>query len=95
MTPETVAFTGLELNPREMMWSRVVPGPYPADWQRIVIKTPDFNTRPLTEWLLENVNGRFGIIVAYPQVALFFEDMHDAILFKLKDGNDAWMDTSF
>jgi hypothetical protein len=92
MLPQSIQYTGLSLNPREMIWSRVVEGPYPAHWARIVVRVEGFNQRPLTQWTLENTNGRFGLIQQFPKIVLYFEDTNDAILFRLKDGQEAYLD---
>ena len=54
----------------------------------------EFKTRPLKSWLLENVNGRMGLIKTYDKMVIFFEDSNDAILFRLKDGAEAWREDS-
>lgn len=95
MIPDTVAFTDLELNPREMMWFRVVEGPFPASWAKLLLPPPSHAaTRSVIQWTLENVNGRFGVIDSYPNSAIYFEDTNDAILFRLKDGHEAWKENT-
>jgi hypothetical protein len=94
MTPKTVSYTGYELSNTDLVSSRVVEGPFPVSWARIVFRMDDFNTRPLLTWVIENTNGRFGILTGYPLTALYFEDDLDAVLFKLKDGHEAWREES-
>ena len=90
MIPDTIHFDELELRPREMLHMRLVTGPFPASWSRVVIEHSAITSKNYAkEWILENTYGRFGMLAAYPRAAIYFEDHKDAILFMMKDGADA------
>jgi hypothetical protein len=44
---------------------------------------------------MENTFGRFGIVMAYPYAVLYFEDDYDAVLFRLKGGDEACKEETF
>lgn len=90
MIPETISFTGLELSPQELTAFRVHPGPIPADWTTVCFKHDGFDERRIIEWVMENIDGRFGIILSYPRAIVFFENEIDAVIFRLKDGDNAF-----
>jgi hypothetical protein len=85
MMPETVQFSGLEVDPVALTRRRVVHAPFPPTWTRLTVASPSFDIRKIETWLLENVGGRFGLTGNYP-VAIYFEDDVDAVMFRLKDG---------
>ncbi len=96
MIPQSVSFTGLEISHKDMALFRVHPGPIPPTWAVIEGSFGFFGMQKMVEWLLENVDGRFGIIPGYPLGFVFFESDIDAVMFRLKGGDDLFKDsTSF
>lgn len=90
MSPESVQFTGLEIRPCDLAWRRILPGPFPAHWQRVAFSYRNSETWKLRAWLLEHMNGRMGLITTFNLAVVYFEEINDAILFRLKDGPEAW-----
>ena len=96
MIPDKVSFTGLDLDPREIHEPRkLFDMPYPVDWVRhqFTLVHPDYGfTRKLDRWLEKNIDGRWGSYVSSSgQICvIYFEKLNDAILFRLKDGENAW-----
>lgn len=95
MIPETVSFTGYNVYPRETAIMRVYHGPVPAAWTLIRVKTEAYSHSTLESWLLENIDGRFGLLINYPYVHIYFENEIDAVMFRLKGGDDLIKDGSF
>ncbi len=91
---ETINFTGLEVRRGDLLCNRIHPGPFPVKWPRIVIEHNDFNMRPIQSWVIENTFGRFGLIQSYPRIVIYFEDEYDAVLFRLKGGDEACQEAS-
>lgn len=93
--PKKVTFTGLEFHSNELLRFRYVPGPYPASWGRVILQRGFENQRSRVAWILENVDGRFGMVADYPCVTLYFENTSDAILIKMLDSDEHSNDDSF
>lgn len=85
MFPNTVQFTDLEINPRDLLCTRMASGPFDESWSRVLIpnRSQPKHERALCGWLLENIQGRFGIAYSATSTVVFFESHRDAILFKL------------
>lgn len=94
MIPSKVCFTGVEIDPEELLYehtARLVKSPYPSHFTRLEFTSPDHTINSLyatNNWIRQNVFGRWGSYISenMKTVVLFFEDDSDAILFKLLDG---------
>lgn len=94
MIPETITYTGLQLTPSDLVMYRVHPGPIPVHWTTVIFRHEGFDERKIIEWVMENIDGRFGVILNYPQAIVFFENDIDAVMFRLKDGDNAFKDNT-
>jgi hypothetical protein len=97
MTPEIVRFDGLEIYPKKLLERRYI-GPTPVDWVRYQYFLEDCFTDPeyhLTEWLKNNIGGRFTINtdvnIGGSFIVLGFESQTDAVMFKMRGGEKAWL----
>lgn len=95
MIPETVSFTGYKVFPPETAIMRVYNGPIPATWTVLRVETEYYTQKSLETWVLDNIDGRFGYMVNYPNVYIYFEKEIDAVMFRLKGGDDLIKDGSF
>lgn len=99
MIPDKVKFTGLEIDPREILSPRkVLDGTYPSDWTRYQFELPHETfqgVRNLDRWLETAIHGRWGSYMVFASDALrfvvVFESVSDAVMFKLMDGETAWL----
>ncbi len=100
MIPETVSFTGLELDPKSVIEPRKqFQGVYPASWVRHQF-TLDHNLYPnlrkLDRWMEQNLEGRWGSYSQYGfegvVMVIAFERVTDAVMFRLMGGERAWME---
>lgn len=87
MIPETVTFTDYTIYPRDLALVRFYTGPIPIDWTVIRVACAAGEGK-IMEWVLDNVDGRFGIMADWSHVTLFFETEMDAIMFRLRGGDD-------
>ncbi len=90
MIPGSIQFTGLDLGSGELLVNREVRGPFLPSWSRVLIDIDTIEILNLyRKWTIQNTYGRFGLVVADPKTAIYFEDHKDAILFKLMDAEEA------
>ena len=96
MLPEAVRFTGLTLDPKDILTPRKkLVGTYPLDWVRHQF-TRDYDGRStlkmLDAWLEKNIVGRWGSYTHYTggavQFVILFEKINDGLMFKLMDGEN-------
>jgi hypothetical protein len=87
MIPKNISFTGLEISPTDLWMRRVHPGPYPASWRRWSFDCDKEEVQTITLWLLDAINGRFGVQKTKGRAIVFFEDEGDAVTFRLRDGD--------
>lgn len=92
MTPLTVRFTGLEVDPA-VLRDRCIKGVIPAAWQRYQFTVPDEATYPVNKvnrWLRDNVEGRWASYCQFVgntrEMTLAFEHDFDAVTFVMADG---------
>lgn len=94
MLPESVRFTGLTLDPKEILYPRKhFNGSYPPDWVRHQF-TREYdgraNLKTLDGWLEKNIVGRWGSYSHYKggtiEFIVLFEKINDGLMFKLMDG---------
>lgn len=98
--PQIVEFDGLTLTQNDIksFISDLPVAIIPTEWKRVIIDVPDTYSAPskVNEWLAENcINGyasyEFSDPVTYDGVMVIrFEDVNDALMFKLRDGHKAW-----
>lgn len=100
MTPALVRFDGLEVDPKKMLRRRYH-GPTPPEWTRYQFLIEDCFTDPeyhITDWLKTNIGGRFTINsdtqVSGTFVVIGFESSTDAVMFKMRGGEKAWMNNN-
>jgi hypothetical protein len=92
MTPLTVRFTGLEIDPARLR-DRCIKGVIPAEWQRYRFAVPEDATYPVNavnRWLGSNVEGRWASYCQFNdnrrEMVLAFEHDFDAVTFVIADG---------
>lgn len=93
MTPENVAFTGLDLDPRTLLHPRRSNEPFvPPHWVRLQFAVPadPGMTQRIDRWLERRLVGRWASKLharglTY-HVVLHFEEPNDAVMFRLMDG---------
>lgn len=100
MISKTVRFTDLELDQQELLHgiSRKHTGPFPIGWTRHQFEIKNVFDDPLPKidsWLLKNIDGRWGSYsvsfeAGVRTIVIAFEDVTDAVLFRLKDGETTW-----
>src|SRR4051812_26038110 len=96
MLPESVRFTGLTLDPKDILTPRKkFDGPYPLDWVRHQFAREydgKSNLKSLDAWLEKNIGGRWGSYSNYSgggiQFVILFEKINDGLMFKLMDGEN-------
>ena len=91
MIPTTVQFSGLDINPRDVLQTKRHHGPYPANWTRVqfAVQYANINSK-VVNWMVEHINGRWGGYTRTSTVVLFFEDATDAIMFRLQGGEETF-----
>ena len=101
MIPDIVKFYGdFEINPQSLFrYRKNVPIPY--DWERISFHIDDLDGMNwlLPKWIETNMMGNFIIntnqVNFYKKYSVLiiigFEQINDAIMFKLMDGHNAWI----
>lgn len=99
MIPETVRYSGAEFDARKLLERRHM-GPIPLDWTRHQFKVDGRYSDPtwtLSNWISENLHGRFTLNATIIQdgylVVIGFEQVNDAVMFRLMDGETAWCET--
>lgn len=103
MKPNQVKFSGLTIPSNELVKSRKIDKPIPSSWKRIhfVIENNDVAYTKILEWLDENCVDKYQAY-AYLNpadrtsyvVVVRFKSRNDAIMFKLKDGQNCWKKTN-
>lgn len=93
MTPATVYFTALELDPGPLLRDRCINGIIPPEWQRyhfLLDRDVGYPVAKLNRWLTDNIEGRWAIYHSFHnsqrQVMLAFEHDFDAMTFLMADG---------
>lgn len=98
MLPDRISFTELELSPTELLTPRKLEWPsYPAEWVRHQFDVPAdmyLSLPKLDRWIETNLTGRWGSYSVYTMrgttVVLVFEEVTDAVMFRLQGGERAW-----
>lgn len=96
MIPETINFTGLSINARDLLngrGARKAAAPYPSDWTRVEFQTDFFESKRLERidaWLEKTIGSKWGSYQQGSQIVVMFESDDDAVLFKLMGGDTAW-----
>jgi hypothetical protein len=91
MTPLTVEFTGLILDPTPLLQERIHRGVFPSEWQRYRFPVSK-NASPsqINRWLTEHIEGRWAILFSFVSheriCTIAFEKDFDASMFVLSDG---------
>ena len=107
MIPEIVRFSGLDVDPHLIFQPRRLRvGLIPESWQRVRFKVSEGNGSlfRIDRWIGVNIPGRWA---SYSMrlldenegdyetiVVVAFETVSDAVLFRLKEGERAWMEES-
>ena len=88
-----INFSNIVIPTNEIFNDRIVAKPYPSEYTRVQYSIDDTTALDelidiLCKWLLEHIIGKFGIYRPRltQEIVLFFEDVNDAVLFKLMDG---------
>jgi len=86
-----------EVDPRSLLERRHM-GPIPLDWTRHQFVTDgNYSDMVLTTWLTDNMHGRFSVsstsITKGFLVVVGFEQVNDAVMFRLMDGETAWQES--
>lgn len=97
MIPDLIRYTGLDIDPQAILNPRKHRGPIPSSWTRVRFEHAG-NLHGFERWVVTNTNGRFAYYtfnVSTPDglkqiVVVAFEDIPDAVLFRLKEGETAW-----
>lgn len=104
MIPARVAFNGLVIDdPRSVLEGRLHHGPIPPPWPRVRFTLDDEGERAsiamLNVWIGANIGGRWATCVhtepadAFARVVtLAFERDVDAVWFRLRGGEKAWLE---
>ena len=99
MIPETIKFTGLEIDPKELIPGRCLKGVIPTHWTRLRFEiersSRRFYIELLNRWLFANITGKWISNVVTLQggaqmVIVAFESDTDAVMFRLQGGETAW-----
>lgn len=98
MIPDIIRYTGLDIEPQAILDPRKHRGPIPASWTRVRFEYGGGRLHGFERWLMTNINGRFAYYeynASTPDgikqiVVVAFEDMPDAVMFRLKEGETAW-----
>jgi len=92
MTPATVKFTGLELDPA-VLRDRCIKGVIPPDWQRYrfpMTTDVSYPVSKMNRWLRANVEGCWAIYCGFSgnqrEIILSFEHDYDAMTFVMAEG---------
>lgn len=93
MTPENVAFTGLDLDPRALLQPRKSNRPFvPPHWVRLQFSVPPEGgaIQQIDRWLERRIHGGWSSRLHHRGIScvvvLHFEDPNDAVMFRLMDG---------
>jgi hypothetical protein len=94
MTPTTVQFTGLTIDPA-VLHDRCIKGLIPPDWQRYrfpIVTNVSFPVSKCNNWLRHNIEGRWAILVRFVgqqrEIIIAFEHDYDAMTFVMADGKN-------
>ena len=96
MIPAIVKFTGLQIDPWQLLKGRYVTGIISSNWCRIRFEIDqEGNLDKINRWVSANINGRFASYIIQIRfglriVVIAFEDDPDAVMFRLKGGETAW-----
>jgi hypothetical protein len=89
MTPLRVSFTGLDVDPADLM-DRVHHGVIPATWHRYRFIAAYAPISEINRWLQQNIEGRWAIFTSYSngnrEITIAFERNYDGSMFVLSDG---------
>lgn len=99
--PEFVEFEGITVSAPALLRSqRKQVGPITKSWSRTSFPLPDAYNAPkhVEAWLEENCKGNWSTFnygnpkaKDYSQIMVVrFEDLNDALFFKLRDGHRSW-----
>lgn len=101
MVPEIVNYTGVSVDPRLILnrgrkWNKVIP----HEWTRYQFKIDNLftdNLKYIDKWIENNTIFRWAswaffdnTTIGSMQVVLAFENVCDAVVFRMKDGDTAW-----
>ena len=100
MIPEKVCFTEFEIDSASLLFEhgpRYIKNPAPAHYARIEFTVLEYVANILygvNTWIKNNLSGKWsGYMLENTQdVVLFFEEASDAIMFKLMEGEKAWIE---
>lgn len=92
-----IQFSGLAVEARDLLCPRKHFGIIPTNWDRYQFKKSadgELNVYQLDRWLVQNIAGRWASYMYHvaaeraAHVILRFQFSNDALLFKLKDGEN-------
>lgn len=105
MMPEILQFAGLDVDPQVIVHPRRLRvGAIPESWQRVRFKVSEGNGSlfRIDRWIGVNIPGRWASYNMHllnedtgeyeTIVVVAFETVSDAVLFRLKEGERAWME---
>ena len=96
MNPASVSFTGLVVDPSTLLLGRIHRGPIPSAWLRVSFSVErEFSLARFNKWVGSVINCRWAVYaVSLPTsqrlVFMAFENDSDAVMFKLRDGENSW-----
>jgi hypothetical protein len=93
MIPDKISFTGLEIDPRDILYPRRYTGYHiPNTWARVFLQPPkdmfSFSFSSVDDkqkWIAENTYGRWALIDHSP-AGFAFEDDNDFMIFMMNFG---------
>ncbi len=105
MTPTSVAYKGLSVDPRSMQRRKYFPTP--PNWVRHEFVIPNDciigneqsagAASRIDNWLYENIHGCWTLNTFHnsniSKVIIGFEKLNDAVMFRMMDGETAWIDS--
>ena len=93
MIRSKVYFTGLVIDPSQIVEQRWSKGVIPLDWHRIRFVVPpdiSFPVSKLNRWLADNIEGRWAAYVEFAgedrEMMVAFERDYDGVAFVLANG---------
>jgi long-subunit acyl-CoA synthetase (AMP-forming) len=100
MIPDKIFFTEFELDAASLLFEhgpRHVKTPAPAHYTRIEFTVADYMANILqgvNAWIKNNLSGKWSsyMLENTQDVVLFFEEDSDAIMFRLLEGDKAWIE---
>lgn len=99
MIPQKILFTELEIDAVNLLSehsNRHIASPAPASYTRIEFTIQEYLSNILynvNDWIKNNLSGKWSsyMLENTQDVVIFFEEISDAIMFKLLDGEKAWI----